>query len=274
MGKNLPQFVAQWGTIDTPTWYEGQKGWGNHHEPDVYVATTNADYPIGTKFIDGERVYYYGYMHTDEDAAGTARAGQGICNIEQESKPTTTAVEHAIGERTISLVDTTSTVNQWAGGYFCPMASPYGITYRIVSSTANDGTNATITLEREKGLVTAVAASTADCRLNALAYKKLCSTWSAGRYYVSFMGLTPIQETASTYQWIQTWGPANVMGGDEVPGSGNSLRSGMFNIDGTLIWSGDPIWSDTGGAQYIGYLISSTGAGTSASWFVYLMIAR
>ena len=272
MGKKLPAFVAQWGTIDTPAFYEGQKGWGNHSEPDVYVLDVNQQYPIGTKFVDGERTWMYGYVSTDEDLG--ERAGNGLLNIGEELVQATAAVTHAIGAREIAMVDTGSaTANEYAGGYFMCRTHPT-ITYRILSNTVASASAFTITLER--GLVVAIAASQ-NVRLNPNQYKNLCTSRSSGRYECSIMGCGMVIPVASRYQWIQTWGPIAIVGGDEVAGATGGLRMCQFNIDGTLVWNG---WSGTVGTAtglpYAGYLISDTkGTGSDvASWHTFLMLNR
>ena len=272
MGKNLPQFVASWGTIDAPIWYAGQKGWGNHHKPDVYVQDTNQNYPVGTKFVEGDRTWIYGYVQHDEDAG--ERAGVGLLNIADELVEASDAVVHAIGETEIVIEDTTSTVNLWAGGYMMCRTHPT-IQYRILESTANSGGHITATLDR--GLVVAIAASQ-NIRLNQYQYKKLCTSRSAGRHQSSIMGVAPIISQASKYTWIQTWGPAVIVGGDEVPGSAASLRMCQFNIDGTLVYNG---WDGTvsgNGFEMAGYLIPQTssdgGANYTASWHVFLILNR
>lgn len=271
MGKKLPAFVAQWGTLDPPAFYEGQKGWGNHNEPDVYVLDVNPNYPVGTAFYDGEKTYVYGYITIVEGT--TTKCGQGLFNIATGKVTTTDAVIEPVGEREIKIEDTASTVNQWAGGYMMSRSHPT-YTYRIIASTVHDGEHSILTLERAKGLVTATS-SGQTVRLYENQYKTLCSSVNAGRRDVTVMGCAPVVPVASRYGWIQTGGPCNVLGGDEVPGSGNHLRMGMFNIDGTLIWTGDPLWSTTAGGQVAGCVINDTNAASyTASWFIDLQIRR
>lgn len=269
MGKNLPAFVAQWGTLDTPIFYEGQVGWGNHSEPDVYVLDVNPQYPIGTSFTEGEEVYHYGYIHTVEGT--TTKCGQGMFNIDVGKVTTTDAVIEPVGETHIVIEDTGSALNYWAGGTMMSRSHPT-YTYRILSSTATDNTHVTLILKR--GLITATS-SGQTIRLYRNKYKMLCSTVNAGRRDVSVMGVAPVVPVASRYGWFQGWGDCNVLGGDEVPGSAHHLRMGVFNIDGTLTWTGDPLWSTTAGSQLAGYIINDTNeASYVASWYIYLMIAR
>lgn len=46
-------------TIYMPAWSRGEKGWGNLSLPNVYKADSSPQYPAGTKFQDGERIFYY-----------------------------------------------------------------------------------------------------------------------------------------------------------------------------------------------------------------------
>lgn len=271
MGTKLPAFVGPKGTIDTPAFYEGQVGWGNHSMPDVYVLDVNPNYPIGTKFVDGERTFMYGYVNAVDSTA--TKVGHGMCNIDNGQVKTSVATAHAVGTTAISVGDTTSAANQWAGGYMMCRTHPT-ITYRITENAVQDGTNTTFTIDR--GLVVQIAASQ-TIRMYQNQYKKLCATINAGRNGVSFMGVNMVPPVASRYMWIQTWGPVNVLGGDEVPGSSAYTRSCLMNVDGTLIW-GTGWDSAAHGGQYIGTIINYTtadnGANYTASWFVDLRINR
>ncbi len=47
-------------TLFMPSWYHGQDGWGNLQLPNVYKADgATGKYPAGTKYVDGERVFWY-----------------------------------------------------------------------------------------------------------------------------------------------------------------------------------------------------------------------
>ncbi len=47
-------------SILMPAWFQGETGWGNLALPNVYKADSPQVYPAGTKYVDGERVFYYG----------------------------------------------------------------------------------------------------------------------------------------------------------------------------------------------------------------------
>lgn len=47
-------------TVFMPAWFQGETGWGRLDMPNVYKADSSQVYPAGTKFQDGERIFYYG----------------------------------------------------------------------------------------------------------------------------------------------------------------------------------------------------------------------
>lgn len=66
-------------TIYMPEYYAGEKGFGNLALPNVYAADDAAAlYPRGTKFVAGERVFYYGtYLGQLHNAGTTVSATNG-----------------------------------------------------------------------------------------------------------------------------------------------------------------------------------------------------
>jgi len=236
--------------------------------PDVYVLDSSQKYPIGTKFVDGDRVFHYGYIYSV--ASGADRTMGGMKNIATAKAVTFDAVEHAIGETELIIEDTTSTVNQWAGGYLMPRVSSaelgYGnySSFRVLSNTAHSGGHCTLTLDR--GILHEIPASD-DGFLNQNMYSKLsCQLPNAGKDDASSMGVNLVRAVASRWVWIQTWGPCYVTGGDELLGVAGECRTGYFHQDGTIYAPSDP-----GCRQMAGYAINESD-GTS-TWFVYLMLA-
>lgn len=245
-----------------PPHKEGQKGWANLTEPDVYVLDTGQEYPIGTKFVDGDRVFHYGYVYSD--TASADRGGIGCGDLNEMSVPTTSAVIEPIGETEISLVDASSTLHQWAGGYFWLYVAPYYTGYRVVGNTATSAGAVVLTLER--GILQASTASLALNELYANAYTKLNTCWVTGDYSTGCMGIALPTPVASRWMWLQTWGPCIVAGGDEVPGSEQGYRAASINIDGTLVETTAHM------GQRIGHIINDTAATYIASHYVMLQI--
>jgi len=230
--------------------------------PDVYVLDSTQKYPIGTKFVDGDRVFHYGYCYSN-DSIGTRSMG-GMMNVAVAKAVTHDAVIEPVGETEIKIEDTTSTVNQWAGGYYMPRVHPYSC-YRVLSNTVSDGEHSILTLER--GLLVATTASLASSYLNQNQYSKLsCQLPNAGKDDASVMGVNLANAIAGRWMWIQTWGPCYISGGDELLGVAGGDRDAKFHQDGTCMC---PATVDQ--TQRAGYAINETD-GTS-TWFVFLQLA-
>jgi len=45
--------------IEMPAWCQGEKGWGNLAHPNVYTADSTQQYPVSTKYYEGERRFRY-----------------------------------------------------------------------------------------------------------------------------------------------------------------------------------------------------------------------
>jgi len=62
-------------TIYMPEYFSGEEGWGNLAIPNVYAADdTPASYPRGTRFVAGERSFYYGKYEGVVASGGTTIA--------------------------------------------------------------------------------------------------------------------------------------------------------------------------------------------------------
>lgn len=249
--------------IVLPVWVEGEEGYGNLAHPDVYVLDTYQQYPIATKFVDGDKVFHYGYIQSDTGAA--SRGGLGLGSLSEMKSVTMHSDGEPVGETELKIVDTTSTLNEWAGGMFMTYVAPYFQGFRVLSNTATDETNSVLTLER--GLLVALTASLASNELYANQYRKLNACWVTGDHATSCMGILIPAAVASRYCWVQTWGPAIVAGGDEVPGSESNYRMGAVNIDGTLVQPTQHY------GQNLGHVINDTTTSYVASHYIYLMIA-
>lgn len=251
--------------IVLPVWKGGEDSIDRSLEvPDVYVLDAVQKYPIGTKFVDGDRVFHYGYCYSKSSDPG--RASGGMKNLAEVKETTTKALTvEPIGETEIEIVDTESALNQWAGGYYMPYVTTGLSTYRILSNTATSGGHVTLTLERGL-LVASIAGMT--IRISQNQYSKLsCELPNAGAYYASSMGVNLVEAAAGRWLWIQTYGPCYIHGMDELLGKDTTDRTGFFHIDGSLICPATPT-----NDQIAGYAINK-GDGTASAWFVFLQLA-
>lgn len=231
-----------------PPYKAGQSGWGNIAIPNVQEAggDTTALYPINTKFVDFDRTFIYGYTATKYNAA--VKSNLGMWNENTPIVNCTWGGTAGVASDTVcpfltsSLTGhTTVVVNHFAGGYMMPRTSgiAYG-GYRIVSNTVfaggADATTETDFVIEEPGLQAAVTADAAYCHLSRNPYTAMRSNWLGPNTfrYSSVSGVTLIDPTASTYQWVQTWGPIQMLG-DENAGKTVYSRVQYFAWDGTLL---------------------------------------
>lgn len=264
MAQTIQRLVAKNGKyLVLPVWVEGDAGYGRLAHPDVYVLEAQQKYPIGTKFVDGDRIFHYGYIYSD--TGSYPRGGSGLGDLNEMLVFTLDGAVEPIGETEIKIEDTNSTKDQWAGGLFWPYMAPYYTGHRILGNTLQDGEHVILTLER--GLLVAMTAGLTLNELYANPYTKLNACIVTGDYSTSTMGILLPGPVASRYCWLQTWGPCIVAGGDEVPGSEAGYRACGINIDGTLV---HPTGHD---GQRIGHIINDTAATYIASHYVMLQIA-
>lgn len=236
--------------------------------PDVYVLDTSQKYPIGTKFVDGDRVFHYGYVYSVNSTAD--RAMGGMKNVAAAKAVTFDAVVHAVGDTEIVIEDDASAVNLWAGGYLMPRISSAALgygkysSYRVLSNTVTDNTHVTLTLDR--GVIVELPASD-DGFLNQNMYSKLsCELPNAGVADAPSVGVNLVRAVSSRWIWLQTWGPCYITGGDERLGNGDDQLNAVFHQDGSLYCP-----ATRNQQQDAGFLLNRSG-GTS-SWYVFLHIA-
>lgn len=262
MSKTINNDVRQVNgkTIYLPPWKGGQSGEGNLKIPDVYAKETSQTYPIGTKYVDGDRVFHYGYVDTEDAAATKANIGL-FCSVVAKDSLTLTDTAYAAGSTTIVIEDTTAVVNAYAGGFYMPRTNPYSC-FRVLESTVSDGTHVTLTLEDDT--LSATTASQGSNKLCANPWSALGCSWAAGRDDVSWMGITLVDITTSRYQWVQSWGPCVVVPYNEELGASAGARQAVFHIDGTARLY-------VANYQIMGFAWPHTG--TTATWFMYLQVA-
>ena len=273
MSKITQSLVAHSGKyIVMPPHKAAQEGWANLAEPNVQLdgGDSPMEYPVNTKFVDFDRTFIYGYCsakgHTN------VKSNLGLFNTNTPVEYATWGgIAGAIGDTVCPFVTSTldayteAIINLFAGGYMMPMFAgnvTYGC-YRIVSSTVYaggaDGSTETDMVIEEPGLQAVVDADAAYCYIDKNPYTALRSNWleyTQGDYQ-SVMGVTLIDPTAETYQWVQTWGPIHMLG-DELGGKAGGLRSAYFNPDGTLEAGASVDLTTAHQPHYAGYIIAYT----------------
>ncbi len=245
--------------IQMPAWKSGQAcgdaGWKNLAIPSPYEIDTVARYPIGTRFVDDDRVWRYAY------AGGTCTTGYAAAAFNKFSTGTTQetatiAAAGSDGDTTISCTTQgTVTADLFAGGYFLVYWEFQ--CYRIESNTATSGTTFIITMDNPldqdisgSSVVTVYKDKYTDCR-------RLTSGEQAG--FAGVVGVPHKTITSGAYGWLQTWGPAAVAGTDnigETPG-----ERGLYAMhDGSVFCTTGIHGSNNQPAyQYLGYAVGYTG---------------
>lgn len=280
MKQIIQSLVAKDGKyIVLPVWVSGEKGYGNLVHPNPFansaVGDTQQQYPHGTKFVDSDRTFFYGKIY---DVYTAGKAGVGVFNKNEMDTVTFGATAGVAGDTVIGVlantmdVDTTPEEDFFAGGWFMPMANPTH-TYRILASTTYTGgrTNGEVDLTLDYGLATSISAGTGGCYLNRSEWTKLSQQWAGGFDYATCPGVTPIDCIASTWQWLQSWGPCHVIPyNDEIGGTVN-VHGCVFHIDGSIRVE---TRSPTTFRQLAGYMINSSGVSSSLTWLIRLQVNR
>ena len=264
-----------------PVWVSGDTKWGNLAHPNPHanssVGDTQQGYPLGTKFVDGDRVFFYGYTQTVYTAN---KANIGMFNFAESASGTGTvtwgatagvAGDTKVGIVASGLTDSTPAENDFAGGWFMPRTNPYG-SYRVIaSSTSGATTSGEVDLYLDYGLSEAVSASQGSCFLNFSEWSNMAQHWAGGIDYATPVGVTLIDPIASTWQWVQTWGPCYVVPYNEEIGATSGCHDCFFHIDGTI-----KVETSASGAlhQYAGTMLNSSGSATTSTWLIRLKMNR
>jgi len=191
-----------------PAWKGGQDGYGNLVIPDIRDVDTVQKYPIGTKLLDGERVFYY----AKASSVGVTKTDYGVKNgYRQHIAYTTIAATASAGDKSLTIdVDTDDynsgviAKNELAGGFVVVFNhDDDAFTCRILENTVTAGAGEmTLTLQDELPVDLAVNADHAECMAH----------WASGCEYNTdaeepVVGVAHAKVAAGRWFWLQTWGP-------------------------------------------------------------------
>lgn len=269
--------------IQMPRWISGEPDdvWGKLSFPNPHANSSVGDtrqlYPVGTKFVDADRTFFYGYVATVYTAN---KANIGMFNGKESGSGTGTvtwgatagvAGDEKVGILASGLTDTTPARDDFAGGWLLPRTNPYSSYPVIASSVSGKTTSGEVDLTLAYGLVEAVSASQGSCFLNFSEWKGLVQHWAGGLDYATIPGVTLIDPIASTWQWVQAWGPCYVVPYNEEIGATVNNHDCFFHIDGTI-----KLQTRAAGAlnQRAGYMLNSSGSGSTSTWLIRLQINK
>ena len=259
-------------TIYIPGYAQNQKGYGNLALPDLSVADTVQGYPLGTKYVDGERVFKYakfaGTVNPDFGAMNTQYQPIGFSSIQAVTVQYATEFYFTMGGSAGHASDGALAINELAGGYAVIFdATGKAINRQIVSNAAQTGGGTTLVVVSDP---IPVALTTSDSvELIASPYRNVTASTS-NSYGV--VGLPELIYTSGEFGWLQTWGPRWVAPQAAV-GSGSNNDICIFRHDGSI----DELdYSDAANSkgQIAGYVMCWPAAGTQGAPFIYLQISR
>lgn len=259
-----------------PAWKGGQKGYVNLNLSGVDIRDIDSvqGYPVGTKLVDGERVFYY----AKASAIGVTSSDLGVKNgYRQHIAYTTVAVAAAKGDKTL-VIDVAATdgiakngaiaVNELAGGYVVIFGHDSDAhVCRILENTVRvaGAGEMTLTLQDEINATLVADADHAECMANPFLG---CETNIDDEEPV--VGVAHVKVTANYWFWLQTWGPAWLSPQGEV-GDAPHDHQVVFRHDGSL---DEHDYSDvyTAKQQHAGFVLAHANAGGQGAVFVMLQI--
>jgi len=131
-------------TIYMPAYVDNQDGWGNLALPNLSVADSVQKYPLGAKYVDGDRVFKYAKF------MGTMNPDLGAKDTQPQAVAYATIAANADQYATRVVIDVAATdgragngaigADELAGGYILIFdASSKAISRQIKSNTATTG---------------------------------------------------------------------------------------------------------------------------------------
>ncbi len=277
--------------VEMPAWYQGQRGWGNLGHPNVYVAEGQAQYPVGTKYTEGSRVFWYvkyvgkstasTWIHTSIAAtAGDDLMGKFLMNT---GFPVTYSSTYTYGitDTKIVEVDTTTLAVEkftdyysggWVSGKDTAPSDARFFFRRIVAADYSaaktvGGSAKTLvnTLTVDQNLVNTFTAIALSLTPNPWKH----ATWLAGDANSTYwypLGASMVNNpTATYYCWVQTYGECGLLHITNTTEGANEREVIYYIYADGSVQPAVAGASNTGGYPEAGYLvqnsISETGSG-------------
>jgi len=217
---------------------------------DVYAQTVGQEFPLGTKLVEGERVWRYCKNGTGTPGPGTILQAAVVHHAEDDLDLVVDATT-AIGAYTISLTSTTNAAvaaDYYKEGYaFVNAGGGFGSCYKIKSHDALVGTTAGSIVTLYDPLVVASTAASTLWGLRKNIYDAVLATTAALTGKV--IGVNMLTLAASYYFWAQTGGPACVL-------THAAIGAAYYAVAGTTAAQADPSITDVKALHTIGYPIS------------------
>jgi hypothetical protein len=249
----------------------------NLHVPETFKPDSIQKYPLGTKFVCGDRIYRYAKAggvcspewgaykakKTNTNAVAPAQAvGAGV----EGSYEVTVTIDTEIGALTTGVL----TANELAGGYIVigNGSSQHPQMRLIVSHPALATAGGALTLTLDMPLIADVTAGTTNIELMESPFYNLLADGSGGDY-VTFIGMPSAEVVSGEYFWVQTWGPCWITSDGNTCDSARD-RTIAFVGNGSVVSSNDVTMES--GFQLAGVALDMSGSSASNAPIVLLQI--
>lgn len=258
--------------------------------PNPLVVDTVQKYPLGTKFVNGLRTYYYckasGTVNSEWGAYKAKKTNtnavaptQATAAAQALAYPGETLAAGAIGSEFVTVtIDTEIGVlttgvlseNELAGGFIVigNGTSQHPQMAMIVSHPALATAGGSLTVKIDNPLAIAVTAATTNIELMESPFYNLKADGSGGDY-VTFLGMPACQAASGNYFWCQTWGPCWITSDGNTCDSARD-RTLVFVGNGSIVSSNDQTLES--GFQIAGVALDMSGSGASNAPIVLLQI--
>jgi hypothetical protein len=259
--------------------------------PTTVAADTVQQYPLGTRFVSGDRVYRYAKANgtcypqfgafknkksntvavapTQKTAAEQALAypGETLASGAAGSYYVAVTIDTEIGVLTTGVL----TANELAGGYIViGNGSAQSPQFRlIVSHPALATTGGTLVVKVDMPLTAACTAAVTTLELIESPFYNVAADGAGGGEYVSFIGVPACTASSGQYVWIQTYGPVWLTSNSNTCDSAMD-RTIVFVGNGSVVSSNDVTVES--GFQIAGYALDASGSGASNAPFVFLTL--
>ncbi len=265
-------------TIFLPQEVGGDVGAGNLALPNIYTEDSVQQYPLGTRFEMGERVFRY-----FEAGAAITKLNVGMCSYlcRTASSVASYDTSQAAGVGTAASpykIDGTSdgvpAKDAYAGHYIIPwVTSTLGnVTMKVLSSSkAVSASPYTVELVLDQPTPMAIAANTgndlfpsryADCRSAFQGQDgELSANWNP------VVGIPMAIMTSGRWGWCQTWGPCFLVCTATELGDASYDRTAIFNSDGSIAPCNEAWHTADTANQIAGYTLA-TADGAGSEWIM------
>ena len=271
------------GTIAMPPFCAGEAGWGNLAIPDmsdVFGVTldTVQQYPIGTKFEIGDRVFRYVLFGDDDGDAGDWAAQEGRVP-EHGVLMSSTLLEVAtvmratgLGVADVLITEASVTANQFAGGYITVVEDKRMWCSRIISNTVSaDSTNYVTVVTESKTPVAFTSGATVSLNKNPWSgvVRHAGSAAHMGAAVLgAYCGYDPSgDDSEGLWGWIQSWGPALIQ--ISISHQGDAHNERML-----VAQNGAAQMEASTAQQIVGFYMQEYDASTLSLPLVFLQLAH